>query len=374
MAPTECPVQYMDPNLLPKSYKATLTKKDALRAGMAIRRFMEDRLSKDLNIVKSPGPLAFEASCRVNDDLDGSEAHKAVGFHIMNIARDRGVIKKTQEKEKFGMDAEVVQSLANWKRIMLKFFDFQVGEGLFCESTSIRKGYKGDVTHSNIADQWDWEIRIDESMYNVEFLKSTVRKIWCILKDCEAMIARDFCIQPSLPPSIHFTDPEELHAMWPGASIHERETNAVRKWGAIFIIGMGWPLKDGSAPEEVRSPSYDNWNLNGDIIVRHPVTGYRHELSSMGIRVNASTLKAQLEHRGMTELESKPYHSAILNNQLPLSIGGGIGISRLLMLLLQTGHIGEVQVGVWHDAHHAQAKSQAGIELIPDRILPGFFA
>eukprot|EP00635_Sarcinochrysidales_sp_CCMP3193_P012377 CAMPEP_0118891378 /NCGR_PEP_ID=MMETSP1166-20130328/1414_1 /TAXON_ID=1104430 /ORGANISM="Chrysoreinhardia sp, Strain CCMP3193" /LENGTH=371 /DNA_ID=CAMNT_0006830037 /DNA_START=87 /DNA_END=1202 /DNA_ORIENTATION=+ len=369
MAPTVMK-QYMEASLLPSKYEAKLEKKKALEAGAAIRRFVEGRLAKDLRMVMAPAPLAFESSSKINDDLDGSEAMRAVGFHISNVPRDRGVVKEKEEAEEFGVDAEVVQSLANWKRCMLKFFDFPVGEGLFCASTSIRKGYKGDVTHSNVAEQWDWELRISNEQRNKEFLKKIVLKIWAIIKDAERMVTSNYGIPPSLPADLKFTDPEELHGLWPDADVHERETNAVRKWGAIFIVGMGWPLKDGSAPEEVRSPSYDDWNLNGDIIVHHPVTGYRHELSSMGIRVDAETLKAQLQHRNMTDLLQKPYHAAVVKDELPLSIGGGIGISRLVMLLLQTAHVGEVSIGVWHDAHFHQAK-QAGIDIIPDRLIPG---
>eukprot|EP00634_Sargassococcus_sp_CCMP2135_P001670 CAMPEP_0198676932 /NCGR_PEP_ID=MMETSP1467-20131203/98115_1 /TAXON_ID=1462469 /ORGANISM="unid. sp., Strain CCMP2135" /LENGTH=369 /DNA_ID=CAMNT_0044413837 /DNA_START=59 /DNA_END=1168 /DNA_ORIENTATION=+ len=367
MAPREL---YMERELLPAKYEPKLEKKVALEAAARIRRFVEDRLSKDLNMVMSPAPLAFESTSKINDDLDGSEAMKAVQFHIANIPRDRGVVKEKEEAEQFGLDAEVVQSLANWKRCMLKFFDFAPGSGLFCASTSIRKGYKGDTTHSNVAEQWDWEVRITEDQRNERFLKETVRKLWTIIKDAEKMITTTYGIPPSLPADLYFTTAEELHAAWPDADVHERETQACKKWGAIFIVGMGWPLKDGSPPEEVRSPSYDDWTLNGDIIVKHPVTGYRHELSSMGIRVDAATLKKQLEHRNMTYLESKPYHAAVLNDELPLSMGGGIGISRLVMLLLQTGHIGEVSVGVWHDAHFHQAKA-LGIDIIPDRLIPG---
>ncbi|KAJ8607172.1 hypothetical protein CTAYLR_007349 [Chrysophaeum taylorii] len=360
--------KYMNAKLLPSGYRPQLSKQSVLIASDAVKRFVEDRLKSDLNLLKHPAPFAFEASSKINDDLDGSDAHKAVRFHISNITRDRGVAPPTTEAEKYGLEAEVVQSLANWKRVMLQWYGLEVGQGLFCESTSIRKGYKGDVTHSNIADQWDWELRIEESQRTIEFLRGIVNKIWRIIKDCEAMVAERFGLEPTLPDKIHFVTSEELHATWPDADIHGREDAAVNKWGAIFILGMGWPMKDGSAPEEIRSPSYDDWLLNGDIIVRHPVTGYRHELTSMGIRVDADALKKQLAHRGMNDLATKPYQAAVIRGDLPFCIGGGIGISRLLMLMLKTGHIGEVQVGVWHKDHHAQAKA-AGIDLIPDRIL-----
>lgn len=279
--------------------------------------------------------------------------------------------------EPFGMDCEVVQSLAKWKRLMLQRLECPLDCGIYCDSTSIRKGYKGDVTHSVVADQWDFEIRIRREQRTVEQLKQYVRTIYRILTDAEAYILEKHpnILCPGhptaswrLPKEITFVTSQELHDMFPGMSVHERENAAVRKFGAIFIVGMGWPMKDGSAPEEVRSPGYDDWNLNGDIIVQHPLTEYRHELSSMGIRVDKTSLLKQLEHRGVLHEKDLPFQKAVLEEQLPFSYGGGLGISRVLMLLLRTGHIGEVQVGLWHDAHYEQA-SEAGIDLVPDRLV-----
>lgn len=160
---------------------------------------------------------------------------------------------------RFGFDAEVVSSLAKWKRLMLRRYDCAPGSGLFCESTSIRKGYKGDVTHSNICDQWDWEVVVTRKQRTLDMLKSTVRTVYGMIKDCEAMVAQRWpALQPTLPEDIHFITAEELQSEWPEADIHGREDEAVRRWGAIFIIGMGWPMKDGSAPEEVRAPDYDD--------------------------------------------------------------------------------------------------------------------
>lgn len=172
-----------------------------------------------------------------------------------------------------------------------------------------------------------------------------------------------------LPKEITFITAEELHAKYPTLDVHGRENAAVCEYGALFIIGMGWPMKDGSPPEEVRAPGYDDWNLNGDIIVMHPLTGYRHELSSQGIRVDANSIVAQLKHRGMEHQIDLPFNKAVINNELPYSYGGGIGISRLLMLLLRTCHIGEVQVGLWHDEHYRQVCGAPGVDLIPDRIV-----
>lgn len=317
----------------------------------------------------------------VNDELDGSESKSAVRFTVPNQDIPRG-IKISAESIKqmnspYQMECEIVQSLAKWKRIMLDRLGFEVGEGLYCDSTSIRKGYKGDVTHSVVADQWDFEIKITKEMRTVEQLKTYVHTLYKIITDAEDMILEQYpqILLPGhptsewrLPKEITFITSQELHDEYPNLDVHGREDAAVKKNGAIFIIGMGWPMSDGSNAEEVRSPGYDDWNLNGDIIVKHPLTEYRHELSSMGIRVDKESLLLQLEHRGVSHEAKLPFQKAVIEERLPFSYGGGIGISRLLMLLLRTGHIGEVQCGLWHDAHYEQAMA-AGIDLIPDRIV-----
>mmetsp|Transcript_6648 Transcript_6648/g.8410 ORF Transcript_6648/g.8410 Transcript_6648/m.8410 type:complete len:393 (+) Transcript_6648:285-1463(+) len=344
-----------------------------------IKRFVESRLEKDLNLVKHTSPIAFLSGTGVNDELDGTESKSAVRFTVPNQDIPRGLqVKEPVPKSSYELKCEVVQSLAKWKRMMLSRLGCDIGQGIYCDSTSIRKGYKGDTTHSVVADQWDFEVRISEEQRTVEQLRQYVKIIWKIIVD-----AQDYIIEKypqilleghptstwRLPKDITFLTADDLHETFPNMDVHERETAAVRKFGAIFIIGMGWPLKDGSPAEEVRSPSYDDWKLNGDIIVYNPLIEYRHELSSMGIRVNKESLVKQLEHRHYLDKEKQfDYVKAILNEQLPFSYGGGLGISRLLMLLLRTGHIGEVQVGVWHDAHFNQA-FEAGIDLIPDRII-----
>lgn len=285
--------------------------------------------------------------------------------------------EQQKEANRYAMDCEVIQSLAKWKRLSLARLNVDVGEGIYCASTSIRKGYKGDTTHSVIADQWDYEIRLQQEDRNVETLKSYVRIIWKIITDAEDYILKEYpdiilqCHPTAkfrLPKDITFITSEELHAKYPDMDVHGRENAAVREYGAIFIIGMGWPMKDGSEPEEVRAPAYDDWKMNGDIIVQHPLTGYRHELSSQGIRVDSDSIVAQLKYRGLEHQVDLPYNRAVINNELPYSYGGGIGISRLLMLLLRTAHIGEVQCGVWHQEHFRQV-SKCGIDLIPDRII-----
>jgi len=217
----------------------------------------------------------------------------------------------------------------------------------------------------------DWEVRLLEEQRTLDTLKQYVSTIYAIIKDAERMIRAEYPVLAQLdelPDTIHFVTAEELHSTWPDEDVHGRENKAVQQWGAIFIVGMGWPMRDGSAPEEVRAPDYDDWTLNGDIMVRGARTGYRHELSSMGVRVNAASLAAQLKARGMEDRTALPYHQGVLRNTLPLCIGGGIGISRLLMHLLGARHIGQVQVGVWADRHHQQCAA-AGIALIPDRLM-----
>jgi len=233
----------------------------------------------------------------VNDELDGSASKSAVRFTVPNQDIPRGIkVDESKLRESpYSMDCEVVQSLAKWKRFMLARLECDVGQGMYCESISIRKGYKGDVTHSAIADQWDFEILITQDMRTVQQLKEYVRTIWKIITDCEDYILEKYpqilleghpTSEWRLPKEITFVTSEELHQKWPDKDPHGRENAAVNVYGAIFIIGMGWPMNDGSAAEEVRSPGYDDWHLNGDIIVKHPLTEYRHEISSMGIRVD----------------------------------------------------------------------------------------
>lgn len=383
---SEASPPYMPEKILPpennRAANSThrLSRLDIQRASIAVKRFVEKRFEEDFNLVKHTTPLAFMMGTGVNDELDGTESKKAVRFTVPNKDVPRG-IKVSDEvmkaKSPYEMECEVVQSLAKWKRVMLDRLDIKVGEGIYCDSTSIRKGYKGDVTHSVIADQWDFEVRINEEDRNVETLKTYVKKIWKIVTDAEDYILEMFpdillVGHPSsdkmLPKEIKFITSEELHQMFPDLDVHGRESAGVKKFGAMFIIGMGWPMADGSPAEEVRAPGYDDWNLNGDIMTLHPLTEYRHELMSTGIRVDKDALLAQLEHRGRLHEKDLDFNKALIEGKLPFCFGGGLGISRLLMLLLRTAHIGEVQVGLWHDEHYKQAMA-AGIDMIPDRIV-----
>jgi aspartate--ammonia ligase len=297
-------------------------------------------------------PLIVDAESGVNDMLDRDGSRTPIQFHISN---DRG---------KHPIDAQVVQAATKWKRVALKQFECRSGEGICTDMRAVRKDYFLDHDHSAYVDQWDWERVITSEQRNLEFLKSIVRKIWKVLVGAEKFAQEIFPElrnprYPNLPEELTFLHAEELLAMYPELPRKRRETVILQKYPALFIIGIGWPLKDGY-PHEMRAADYDDWisdtsnethrdthGLNGDILVWNHVTQRRHELSSMGIRVNAETLRKQLEMANLLDNLKFPYHQGIIRNELPLSIGGGIGQSRTLMLLLRKAHLGEVSVTVW---------------------------
>jgi aspartate--ammonia ligase len=288
----------------------------------------------------------------VNDMLDRDGSRTPIQFHISN------------DYDKHPVDAQVVQAATKWKRMALKQFGMQVGEGLCTDMRAVRKDYFLDHDHSAYVDQWDWEKAITAEQRNLDTLKDTVRKIWKVIKGAEICLQQLFPKlksdkYPSLPDEITFLHAEEILDMYPDLPRKQRETLVIQKYPALFIIGIGWTLQDGY-PHEMRAADYDDWvtetvsekgrpmnGLNGDILVWNPVTKRRHELMSGGIRVNAETLKTQLEMTGQLDWLKLPYHQAIVRNEIPLSIGGGIGQSRTLMLLLKKAHLGEVSVTVW---------------------------
>jgi aspartate--ammonia ligase len=263
------------------------------------------------------------------------------------------------------MDCQIVQAATKWKRIALKQFGCKVGEGINTDMRAVRKDYFLDHDHSSYVDQWDWEKVITPADRNLAYLQATVRKIWKVITGAEKMVQEMFpklkdprC--PNLPEELKFLHAEEILEMYPDLPRKQRETKVVSEhYPAIFIIGIGWVLKDGY-PHEMRAADYDDWatptvaasgkpmhGLNGDILVWNPVTKRRHELTSMGIRVTKETLRQQLALSGQLDFLELPYHQAILNDEIPLSIGGGIGQSRTAMLLLRKAHLGEVSVSVW---------------------------
>jgi aspartate--ammonia ligase len=338
--------------VLPNDYNFLLTPKDTQKAIFAVKGYIEGNLCKELNLMMVQVPLIVDAKSGVNDLLDRDGSRTPIQFHISN------------DYNKNPIDAQVVQAATKWKRVALKQFGLRVGEGICTDMRAVRKDYFLDHDHSAYVDQWDWEKVLTEEQRNLDYLKETVRKIWKVLKGAENHAQKLFphlktSKYPSLPDEITFLHAEDILDKYPDMPRKARETAILQKYPAIFIIGIGWVLKDGY-PHEMRAADYDDWvtetksedgrtmhGLNGDILVWNPVTRRRHELTSMGIRVNASSLKKQLEITGQLDFLKFPYHRGIINNELPLSIGGGIGQSRTYMLLLKKAHLGEVSVTVW---------------------------
>ena len=339
---------------LPQNYDSLLTPRETQKAIFAVKDYIEQNLCRELSLMMVTVPLIVDNKSGVNDLLDRDGSRTPVQFHITN------------DYDKNPVDAQVVQAATKWKRIALKEFSCEVGEGICTDMRAVRKDYFLDHDHSAYVDQWDWEQVITVEQRTLEYLKEVVRKIWKVLKDAESHVQNLFPKlktdkYPDMPDEITFLHAEEILDMYPDLPRKERETEALKKYPAIFIIGIGWPLADGY-PHEMRAADYDDWvtetvsqtgkpmhGLNGDILVWNPVTKRRHELTSMGIRVTKDTLNKQLELSGQLDLLKQPYHRAIMNDDIPLSIGGGIGQSRTNMYLLKKAHIGEVSVTVWPD-------------------------
>jgi aspartate--ammonia ligase len=337
---------------LPQDYDSPLTPRETQKAIFAVKYYIEQNLCRELNLMMVTVPLIVDNKSGVNDLLDRDGSRTPVQFHITN------------DFDKNSVDAQVVQAATKWKRVALKEFSCEVGEGICTDMRAVRKDYFLDHDHSAYVDQWDWEQVITVKHRNLEYLKEVVRKIWRVLKGAESHVQDLFPKlktdkYPDMPDEITFLHAEEILDMYPDLPRKARETEALKKYPAIFIIGIGWPLADGY-PHEMRAADYDDWvtetvsetgepmhGLNGDILVWNPVTKRRHELTSMGIRVTRDTLKKQLEMSGQLDFLKQPYHKAIMNDDIPLSIGGGIGQSRTNMYLLQKAHIGEVSVAVW---------------------------
>jgi aspartate--ammonia ligase len=338
--------------ILPQDYSSLLTPKETQNAIFAVKDYIEANLCKELNLIRVMVPLIVDVESGMNDYLDRDGSRTPIRFHISN---DHG---------KNPINAEVVQAATKWKRVALKQFDMALGEGLITDMRAVRKDYFLDHDHSVYVDQWDWELAITEEHRNLQYLTEVVEKIWKVLKGAEAHVQELFPNlktdkYPNLPDKLTFIHAEDILDRYPNLPRKQRETEILKQYPAIFIYGIGWPLKDGY-PHELRAADYDDWvtettsadgramrGLNGDILVWNAVTKRRHELTSMGIRVNADTLKKQLEISGQLDFLSFPYHQGIINNEIPLSIGGGIGQSRTFMLLLKKAHLGEVSVTVW---------------------------
>jgi aspartate--ammonia ligase len=338
--------------ILPKDYRSLLTPKETMQALFAVKHYIEENLCKELNLIMVQVPLIVDVESGVNDYLDRDGSRTPIQFHISN------------DYDKHPIDAQVVQAATKWKRVALKQFGMKVGEGLCTDMKAVRKDYFLDHDHSAYVDQWDWEKIMTFDQRNLNYLKDTVRKIWKVLVGAEKHVQKMFPQlktdkYPNLPEELTFLHAEEILDMYPDMPRKQRETAILQKYPAVFIIGIGWTLKDGY-PHEMRAADYDDWvtetksesgkpmhGLNGDILVWNHVTKRRHELTSMGIRVTKETLKKQLEMTGQLDFLRLPYHQAILNDEIPLSIGGGIGQSRTYMAILKKAHLGEVSVTVW---------------------------
>ena len=339
--------------VLPKDYKSLLTPKETQVAANAAKGYIEDGLCRELGLIRVEVPLIVSRESGVNDYLDRDGSRTPVEFPAGLGLSER-------------IHAQVVQAATKWKRMALKQFGMQPGEGLVTDMRAVRKDYFLDHDHSSYVDQWDWEKTITTDQRNLAYLKQTVRGIWKVIVGAERHVLDMFPKlkdprYPPLPEELKFLHAEEILDLYPDLPRKQRETQILQKYPAIFIIGIGWVLKDGY-PHEMRAADYDDWvtptksddgkpmhGLNGDILVWNPVTKRRHELSSMGIRVTKETLKQQLEISGQLDFLKLPYHQAILKDEIPLSIGGGIGQSRTVMYLLRKAHLGEVSVTVWPD-------------------------
>ena len=337
--------------ILPTDYKPILSPMDRMKALYEIKRYIEDGMAKELNLQLVQVPLIVDKNSGVNDDLDRDGSRTPVEFPA-GLGLDKPI------------QTQVVQAATKWKRPALAQFGCAPGEGINTDMRAVRKDYFLDHDHSSYVDQWDWEKTITVEDRNLDYLKDTVRKIWKVIYGAGQRVQEMYpelkdAGYPPIPEELEFFHAEEILAMYPDLPRKQRETAIIKEHPAIFIIGIGWVLEDGY-PHEMRAADYDDWvtetvekngkmmhGLNGDILVWNPVTKRRHELTSMGIRVTKETLKVQLEMSGQLDFLERPYHQAILNDEIPLSIGGGIGQARTYMYLLRTAHLGEVTVTVW---------------------------
>lgn len=340
---------------IPKNYKSYLDLIQTEQAIQIIKDFFQSSLSSELRLRRVTAPLFVMKGTGLNDDLNGSE--RAVSFPVKDMGDAR---------------AEVVHSLAKWKRMILADYKIETGFGIYTDMNAIRADETLDNIHSLYVDQWDWERHISSEQYNIAFLKYIVRKIYEVMKRTEYVVYEKFpAIRPILPEDIYFIHSEELLKMYPDKSAKEREDAIAREKGAVFIMGIGCQLSNGEK-HDGRAPDYDDWTtpntdgflgLNGDIVVWNPVLERSFELSSMGIRVSPEALHRQLVLENALERENLMFHKRLLSGELPLSIGGGIGQSRLCMFFLRKAHIGEIQASLWSDDMRAEC-AKNGIDLI----------
>ena len=331
---------------IPQNYKSSLDLYETQIAIKIVKDFFQDLLAERLNLLRVSAPLFVEPSSGLNDNLNGIE--RPVTFDI---------------KEQNGKEAEIVHSLAKWKRYALKKYGFSHGEGLYTDMSAVRRDEDTDNIHSIYVDQWDWEKIISKEERTLETLKSTVRDVYKVLRKTEKfMVIQYDYIEEILPSEIFFITTSELEEMFPDYSPKQREYYIAKAKGAVCIMQIGDKLANGE-PHDGRAPDYDDWSLNADIIVYYPVLDIALELSSMGIRVDETALQEQLEKAGCPERANLPFQKAILNKELPYTIGGGIGQSRICMFFLRKAHIGEVQCSIWPDEFMAMAE-KIGLQIL----------
>lgn len=320
----------MTPQIIPQNYKTTLGLKDTEIAIKKLKDYFEKDLSEKLNLIRVSAPLFVERNSGINDDLNGVE--RPVAFDI---------------KEDNSTEVEIIHSLAKWKRIALSTYGFNIGEGLYTDMNAIRRDEDLDNLHSIYVDQWDWEKIISKEDRKKDTLKSIVTSIYEVFKNTEKYIHSEYeDIKPILPENIHFITSQELENLYPDLTPKEREDAICKDKGAVFLMEIGGSLTSGK-PHDGRSPDYDDWTLNGDILFHYPILDRSMELSSMGIRVDEDALLKQLKVRGLEKRKDLNFHQMLLQGKLPYTIGGGIGQSRICMFFLRKAHIGEVQSSFW---------------------------
>ena len=340
---------------IPKGYRPLLDLRETEMGIHYIKDFFQQNLSAELRLRRVTAPLFVLKGTGLNDDLNGVE--RAVTFPIKDLDDQK---------------AEVVHSLAKWKRMILADYGIEQGYGIYTDMNAIRSDEELDNIHSLYVDQWDWEMVMDPAKRDVEFLKSVVRRIYGAMRRTEYIVCEHYPqIRPQLPEDIHFEWAEDLAERYPNLTAKEREDKVVKEYGAVFLMGIGGAMKNGE-PHDGRAPDYDDWStpsadghkgLNGDILVWNEILGHSFELSSMGIRVDKEALLRQLDIRGAQDRKELYFHKRLLNGELPQSIGGGIGQSRLCMFYLRKAHIGEIQASIWPDKMREDCKAN-GMPLI----------
>ncbi|MBR2718926.1 MAG: aspartate--ammonia ligase [Clostridia bacterium] len=331
--------------IIPKDYNPVLDLRDTEIAIKLVKDFFETELSRQLNLTRVSAPIMVTPESGLNDNLNGVE--RPVAFDVLET----------------GQMVEIVHSLAKWKRQALKTYGFKPGEGLYTDMNAIRRDEETDNIHSIFVDQWDWERIITEEQRNEAFLREIVEKIYLTLRKTEGYVCAHYPhIKPELPDHITFVTSQELEDRYPDKTGKEREYLAAKEYGAVFLMCVGGALKSGEI-HDGRAPDYDDWSLNGDILLYDPILDISLEVSSMGIRVNPEVLKKQLAIRGCEERAELPFQKALLNGELPQTIGGGIGQSRMCVYLLRKAHVGEVQASLWPD-DVVEACHKANIQLL----------